>query len=91
MLILYDGTTSVCAVKVRLILAEKNVEFESRNIDLRNGEQFSLDYLKLNPNAVVPTLVDGENVIIESSVIMQYLEDLVPEKTLLPKRLMNRA
>ena len=91
MLILYDGTTSVCAVKVRLILAEKNVEFESRNIDLRNGEQFSLDYLKLNPNAVVPTLVDGENVIIESSVIMQYLEDLVPEKTLLPKWLMNRA
>jgi glutathione S-transferase len=60
MLKLYDGTTSVCAIKVRLVLFEKAIPFESRNIDLRAGDQFDPAYLKLNPNAVVPTLVDGD-------------------------------
>ena len=82
MLILYDGTTSVCAIKVRLTLVEKGLDFQSRNIDLRKGEQFSSDYLQLNPNAVVPTLVDGDNIVLESSIIMQYLEDLGIEKLL---------
>jgi glutathione S-transferase len=91
MLILYDGTTSVCAIKVRLALAEKGLEFESRNIDLRKGEQFAVDYLKLNPNAVVPTLVDNGEVILESSIIIQYLEDLTNENPLLPKTPLNRA
>ena len=91
MLILYDGTTSVCAIKVRLALAEKGLEFKSRNVDLRKGEQFADGYLKLNPNAVVPTLVDNDEVILESSIIMQYLEDLAPEKPLLPKTPLNRA
>ena len=90
MLILYDGTTSVCAIKVRLALAEKGLKFKSRNVDLRKGEQFANGYLKLNPNAVVPTLVDNDEVILESSIIMQYLEDLTPEKPLLPKTPLNR-
>ena len=91
MLILYDGTTSVCAIKVRLALAEKGLKFKSRNIDLRKGEQFAGNYLKLNPNAVVPTLVDNDAVILESSIIMQYLEDLTAEKSLLPKTPLDRA
>ena len=91
MLTLYDGTTSVCAIKVRLTLAEKGLSWESRTLDLRRGDQFEADYLKLNPGAVVPTLIDGEAVIIESSVIMQYLEDLQPEPTLLPDAPLDRA
>jgi len=91
MLILYDGTTSVCAIKVRLTLVEKGLDFQSRNIDLRKGEQFSSDYLQLNPNAVVPTLVDGEDIVLESSIIMQYLEDLTPENSLLPQSPQSRA
>ncbi len=91
MLILYDGTTSVCAIKVRLALAEKGLEFKSRNIDLRKGEQFTADYLRLNPNAVVPTLVDKDEVILESSIIIQYLEDLAAENPLSPKTALNRA
>jgi len=91
MLTLYDGTTSVCAIKVRLTLAEKGLAWESRTLDLRRGDQFDADYLKLNPGAVVPTLVDGDAVIIESSVIMQYLEDLQPEPTLLPETPLDRA
>jgi len=91
MLTLYDGTTSVCAVKVRLVLAEKGLAFESRTLDLRRGDQFAADYLKLNPGAVVPTLVDGDDVIVESSVIMQYLEDISPEPTALPAPPADRA
>ena len=91
MLELYDGTTSVCAIKVRLTLAEKGLSWESRTLDLQRGDQFDADYLKLNPGAVVPTLIDGSDVIIESSVIMQYLEDLQPDPTLLPTSPLARA
>ena len=69
MLTLYDGTTSVCAIKVRLALLEKGIAFDSHNIDLRAGEQFDPGYLKLNPKAVVPTIVHDGNVVIESTVI----------------------
>jgi glutathione S-transferase len=91
MLILYDGTTSVCAIKVRCVLAEKGLAFQSRTLDLRKGDQFDADYLKLNPGAVVPTLIDGDEVIVESSVIIQYLEDLSPQPTLLPETPADRA
>jgi glutathione S-transferase len=91
MLTLYDGTTSVCAIKVRLTLAEKGLEWTSRSLDLRRGDQFDPEYLKLNPGAVVPTLVNGIDVIIESSVIMQYLEDLAPVPSLLPTSPAERA
>lgn len=95
MLKLYDGTTSVCAIKVRLALHEKRVAFDSHNIDLRAGDQFDPDYLKLNPNAVVPTLVDArdgdEKIVTESSVILHYLEDTCPGPSLLPDAPFDRA
>lgn len=91
MLKLYDGTTSVCAIKVRLVLFEKTIAFDSHNIDLRRGDQLDPGYLKLNPNGVVPTLDDGGNIIIESSVIMHYLEDAYPTPALLPDSPETRA
>lgn len=84
MLTLYDSTTSVCAIKVRLALHEKCIPFQSHNIDLRAGDQFDPDYMKLNPNAVVPTLVDDNKIVIESSVILQYVDDVHPKPSLLP-------
>ncbi len=63
MLKLYHGTTSVCAAKVRLVLYEKGMSFESELLNLQQGDQHKPDYLKLNPKAAVPTLVDGERVI----------------------------
>ena len=91
MLTLYDGTTSVCAIKVRLALYEKGVQFRSQNLDLRAGDQFDPSYLKLNPNAVVPTLVDGDAVILESSGILHYVDDSHPEPSLLPADAYARA
>ena len=91
MLILYDGTTSVCGIKARVTLFEKGLEFASRNIDLRKGEQFTPDYLALNPNAVVPTLIDSDDIILESSIIIQYLEDIGSAPSLLPESPLDRA
>ena len=65
MLYLYHGTTSVCAIKVRLTLAEKALPWEGEVLWLQRGDQYRPEYLKLNPNAVVPTLVHDDKVIIE--------------------------
>lgn len=70
---LYHSLTSVCSQKVRLALAELGLGFDSRVMDLKKGDQFALDYLHLNPNAVVPTLIDGTLVVLQSNTIMQYL------------------
>jgi glutathione S-transferase len=87
---LYHGKTSVCSVKARLALAEKGVAFEGRLLTLR-GDQFDPDYMKLNPNAVVPTLVHEGQVIIESTVIMHYVDETFAGPPLMPAELLGRA
>lgn len=74
MLKLYHGPTSVCSQKVRLTLAEIGLDYDGELLDLQNGDQFDPDYMRLNPDAVVPTLVDGDLVILESSLIAEYLD-----------------
>ncbi len=82
-LILYHHNSSVCAAKVRVAMAEKSLPFESRLMRL-DGDQFDPAYLALNPNAVVPTLVHQGRAVIESNVILEYLEDAYPEPHLRP-------
>jgi glutathione S-transferase len=84
MLELHHNAFSSCSQKVRLVLAEKGLEFESRVVDLLGGGQHDPDYVKLNPNHVVPTLVHDGAVLIESSLINEYLEDAFPEVPLRP-------
>lgn len=91
MLTLYHGEMSTCAQKIRLSLAEKGLEWESRHLDLRAAEQHRPDYLELNPNGVVPTLVHDGIPVIESSVILQYLEDCFPAPGFLPRAAHDRA
>jgi glutathione S-transferase len=80
MLTLYHGRTSVCSIKARLALIEKSVPWDGKLLTLR-GDQFEPDYLRLNPNAVVPTLVHDGKVIIESTVIMHYVDEAFPTWT----------
>ena len=82
MLEFYDNDMSSCAQKVRLVLFEKNIPFERHHLNLRAGDQFKPEYLKLNPNAVVPTIVDDGIPVIESSIIIQYLDDAYPQPSL---------
>jgi len=88
---LYHNDMSVCAQKVRLVLAEKGLSPTFHHLDLRAGDAHSPEYLKLNPNGVVPTLVDGGLPIIESTVICEYLDDACPEHPLRPADPYQRA
>ncbi len=63
MLTLYHNDMSVCAAKVRTALAEKKLDWNGIHLDLRAGDAQKPEYLKLNPNAVVPTLVDNGRVV----------------------------
>jgi len=84
MLTLYHGDTAVCAAKVRLVLCEKELAFEGKLLHLHKGDQFDPAYLKLNPNAVVPTLVHDDVVVTESTVINEYLDETFPARPLRP-------
>ena len=81
---LYHNGMAVCAQKVRLALAEKGLTFESHLLDLRKGETHTPEYLKLNPNGVVPTLIVDGTPIIESTIINEYIEDNYSEPSLKP-------
>ena len=91
MLELYTHPMSPCAQKVRIVLAEKRLDWEKRHVNLAEKENLSPDYLKLNPLGVVPTLVDEGQPIIESSIICEYLEDKFPEPELRPDNPYHRA
>ncbi|MDP6172821.1 MAG: glutathione S-transferase family protein [Rhodospirillales bacterium] len=84
MLTLYHYWRSVCSQKVRLCLIEKGVAWENRHVDIFKFEHLEPDYLRLNPNGVVPTLVDDGTVFIESTVINEYIDDAFPGAALAP-------
>ena len=90
-LALYHNDMSSCAQKVRLMLAEKGLEWENRHLDLRAGEQQKDWYIKLNPRAVVPTLIDGDIVVPESNVINEYLDERFPDPPRKPADPFGRA
>lgn len=75
---------SPCAQKVRIVLAEKNLDWTKHHIELPKKENLRPEYLKLNPLGVVPTLVHNGKPVIESSIICEYLEDTFPEVSLKP-------
>lgn len=83
-LVLHHNGLSSCSQKVRLALAEKGLAFSSREVNLVAGEQHAPDYVKLNPSHVVPTLVHDGCVLIESSLINEYLEEAFPDPPLAP-------
>jgi glutathione S-transferase len=75
---------STCSQKVRLVLAEKGLDFVSHEIDLLSGGQHDPEYVKLNPNHVVPTLVHDGAVLIESTLINEYLDETFRDTPMRP-------
>ena len=82
--ILYDAANSPCARKVRMMLIENDVEFESRWLALAVMEQKQPWYLKLNPNGLVPTLLHDDKAIFDANVIIEYLDNTLPGSNLIP-------
>jgi glutathione S-transferase len=85
MLELYYFENSICAERPLMTLAEKGVtDWVPHHIHLFKGEQFDPAYLKLNPKAQVPTLVHDGEIIRESTLICDYLDELYPDPPLKP-------
>ena len=83
---------SGAAYRTRLALNLKGIAYEQVSHHLRKGEQRNPEYLKLNPQALVPALVlDDGTVLTQSLAIIEWLEETQPEPALLPKDLIRRA
>lgn len=91
MLKLYEAAISPYVQKVKMVLFEKGLEFETERLDLLAQEQHEPEYLKLNPFHRVPVLRDGSAVLFESTAISEYLEEKYPHPPLLPHDLVLRA
>jgi glutathione S-transferase len=76
---LYNAPQSTCSQRVRFVLNAKSLPFSEVKLNLMEGDQLKPDYLKLNPNGVVPTLDHDGNIVIDSSVIIEYLDEVAPE------------
>jgi maleylpyruvate isomerase len=88
---LYQNWRSSAAYRVRLALNYKGLSYEQVAIDLRKGEQRTPEFLKINPQGLVPVLEDDGIVLTQSLPILNYLEERYPEPALLPKDLPGRA
>lgn len=88
---LYNAPQSTCSQRVRFVLNAKGLPFEEHKLDLLAGDQLKPEYLALNPNGVVPTLDHDGNVVIDSSVIIEYLDEIVPQQSFTPREPVKRA
>ena len=91
MMKLYDFALSPRVRKVRIVLAEKGLQYEKVTIDITKGEQKTPEYLAINPYGKVPALQDNGTTVYESTVIMEYLNDAYPDPALLPADSGQRA
>jgi glutathione S-transferase len=92
MFVLHHGWRSSASRRVRLCLAEKGLKFESVLVDLTKMEHHRPEYLKLNPNGVIPLLMlpDGRS-LYESGTICEYLDETYPDPPLRPDDAYGRA
>ncbi len=88
---LYDFLSSPNCQRVKIVLEEKQLPYDTIPVDLRKKEQKKPEFLKLNPTGKVPVIIDGETVLYESRIINEYLEDQYPESQLMPKIPARRA
>jgi glutathione S-transferase len=88
---LYDFLSSPNCQRVKVVLAEKKLPYETIPVDLKKGEQKKAEHLKLNPYGKVPVIIDGTTVLYESLIINEYLNEKYPEPPLLPKDHAKRA
>ena len=87
---LYMHPVSTASRPVRLFIAEKNIPVTEQVVDLMSGEHYKDEYTAINPSRMVPTLVDGDLRMTESSAILKYLASKF-EAPEYPKDLKQRA
>src|SRR6185312_15317275 len=88
---LYNAPQSTCSQRVRFVFNSKKLPFEEVKLNLLEGDQLKPDYLALNPNGVVPTLDHDGAIVIDSSVIIEYLDEVVPQASMTPRDPVKRG
>jgi glutathione S-transferase/RNA polymerase-associated protein len=91
MIKLYEHPLSPYAQKCKIALYEKGIEFEAVLPDLLSGRTPSAEFSAVNPRSEVPTLIDGETSIFDSTIILEYIEERWPSPALLPRSPAERA
>jgi glutathione S-transferase len=81
---LYHFSKSNCSMRVRMVLEEKNIPWTSHHLDLRKAENVTEDYFKIHPKGLVPALIHDDVVHIESTEIINYLDEAFPSPHLTP-------
>ena len=90
-LVLHGYWRSGTSYRTRIALNLKGVDYETRPVDLRAGEQRAQDYLALAPQGLVPALETPEGFLIQSPAILEWLEETHPDPPLLPREAADRA
>jgi glutathione S-transferase len=88
---LYNAPQSTCSQRVRFVFNAKKLPFDEVKLNLLEGDQLKPDYLKLNPNGVVPTLDHDGAIIIDSTVIIEYLDEIASNANFTPENPVGRA
>ncbi len=88
---LYNAPQSTCSQRVRFVLNTKGLPFEEVKLNLLAGDQMKPEYLKLNPHGVVPTLDHDGQIVIDSNVINEYLDEIEPRTSFTPEQPLARA
>jgi glutathione S-transferase len=82
---LYHDTPSSNCDRTKIALAEKGLKWDGVRVRLANKEQKKLEFLKLNPYGKIPVLIEDGNVLFESCIINEYLDEKYPDPPLMPK------
>src|SRR5687768_14474929 len=90
-MLLYTYFQSSGAYRVRIALALKGLEAEMAYVDLTKNAQQSEEYARINPQRLVPALIDGTHTLTQSLAIIEYLEETHSDPPLLPKSPHERA
>src|SRR5215831_20108041 len=88
MMVLYSGTTCPFSQRCRLVLFEKGMDFEIRDVDLFNKPE---DISVMNPYGQVPILVERDLILYESNIINEYIDERFPHPQLMPADPVMRA
>jgi glutathione S-transferase len=91
MLVLHHAWRSSASRRVRLCIEEKGLAYEGHVVDLAKMEHHSPEYLKINPNGVIPALIHDGRPLYESGTICEYLDEVFPEPPLRPENAYDRA
>lgn len=91
MIKLYQAGMSTCVQKVRFVLEQKGIPWEGIAVDLNGGENYSAEYMKINPKAIIPVLDDDGDMVFESANICMYLDEKYPDTPLMPSDFKGRA